>query len=63
MDVQPPQLGWAFEHEDNEGAQTLDAVFAQILNALMNDEISAAASIQHFRDASMLAMQQYRWVG
>lgn len=60
MDVQPPELGWAFEQTEEQTIPTLDALFAQVLNALMIDEISASTAIQYFEKASILAMQQYR---
>lgn len=60
MNIQPPQLGWASDHHDEEAVPTLDALFAEVLDVLMNDGVSAATAIQHFERASILAMQQYR---
>jgi hypothetical protein len=59
MEVQPPLLSMA-EAED-EGELSLEEQFAQILYALMRDDVSAAAAIQAFEKASVAMMQQYRW--
>ncbi|KAF6260753.1 107-domain-containing protein [Scenedesmus sp. NREL 46B-D3] len=55
---EPPLLLMA-EAED-EGELSLEEQFAQILYALMRDDVSAAAAIQAFDKASAAMMQQYR---
>lgn len=59
MDVQPPLL--ALIEQEDEGELSLEDQFAQILHALMKDDISAATAIQAFENASVAMMQQYRW--
>lgn len=61
-EIQPPPLGWVSEHTEGDAVQTLDALFAQNLLSLMSDEVSVATAIHRFEKASILAMQQYRWV-
>jgi hypothetical protein len=46
---------------EDEGALSLEDEFAQILYALMKDDLSAAAAIQAFERASVAMMQQYRY--
>lgn len=58
MDFQPPLLSMA-EAED-QGELSLEEQFAQILLALMRDDVSAAAAIHAFEQASVAMMQQYR---
>jgi hypothetical protein len=58
MEVQPPLLSMA-EAED-EGQLSLEEQFAHILNALMQDDLSAAAAIQAFEKTSVAMVQQYR---
>lgn len=45
---------------EDEGELSLEEQFAQILYALMRDDVSAAAAIQAFDKASAAMMQQYR---
>uniref|UniRef100_A0A383W4J3 Nuclear pore complex protein n=1 Tax=Tetradesmus obliquus TaxID=3088 RepID=A0A383W4J3_TETOB len=58
MEFQPPLLSMA-EAED-QGELSLEEQFAQILLALMRDDVSAAAAIHAFEQASVAMMQQYR---
>jgi hypothetical protein len=45
---------------EDQGELSLEEQFAQILYALMRDDVSAAAAIHAFEKASVAVMQQYR---
>eukprot|EP00775_Hariotina_reticulata_P011330 gene11330-11480_t len=60
MDSQPPPASWV--QQDSAGEVQLEEEFAQVLFSLMKDDITAAAAIKMFEQASVSMMQQHREV-